>query len=432
MEWGIFGEKAFKFIATPCEKHKKIIILTGSVRSGKTVCMIPKWLEYITTVKGLKLIVGVSKDTVYDNVLTDLFDTIGPDNYIYTSTNGNLKIKIKNKSSGKEEWTVCKVIGAKDRGSEKYLRGKTLAGAYVDEGTLIPESFFKQLLNRCSVKGSKIFITTNPDSPVHYLYNDYICNPKRKDIVEVHEFNLTDNPNLSDEYIKFISNAYSGIEYERFVLGKWKITEGLVVKDFNGDNIQDINYLPDETLHITCDFNVDPMCWVLAHKTDDKVYYFDEIVLENTTTRHAVDEFCSRYPSHKGSIIINGDASGNNRSTNSEFTNYAIMKNRLSELGYRDVKIRIRDFNPPIKNRIAAWNNKVRKPDGRLGVFIDPKCKWLIYNMESLKWKEGTSQLDLPTSANIKSNRMLKFLGHPFDAASYLVDFYWPIRLNAR
>ncbi len=430
MEWGLFGEKALDFILTPLEEHKKIVILTGSVRSGKTAVMIPKWLEYITSVKGLKLIVGVSKDTVYDNVLNDLFETLGPDNYVYTSTNGFLKIKYRDKVSGKTLWTVCKIIGAKDCGSEKYLRGKTLAGAYVDEGTLIPEGFFKQLLNRCSVEGSRIFVTTNPDSPVHYLYNEYISNSKRCNIVEVHEFFLSDNPNLSREYIDFISNAYSGVEYERFVLGKWKVTEGLVVKNFSGENVRDINYIKDETLHISCDFNVDPMCWVLAHKTDDKVYFFDEIVLENTTTSEAVDEFYSRYPSHLGKIIINGDASGRNRSTNSQFTNYATMLNRLSELGYKGAKLQIRGFNPPVKSRIAAWNNKIRKPNGTVGVYISNKCRWLIYNLESLKWKEGSSQIDLPTTGKIKSNRVLKFLGHPFDAASYLVDFYWPIRLE--
>jgi len=430
MEWGLFGKKALDFILTPAEKHKKIVILTGSVRSGKTVAMIPKWLEYITSVKGLKLIVGVSKDTVYDNVLNDLFDTLGPENYVYTSSNGFLKVKYRDKVTGKERWTVCKVIGAKDRGSEKYLRGKTVAGAYVDEGTLVPQGFFKQLLNRCSVEGSRIFVTTNPDSPTHYLYNDYISNPKRENIVEVIEFFLSDNPNLSREYISFISNAYSGVEYERFVLGRWKVTEGLVVKNFSGDNVREVNYLHDETLHITCDFNVDPMCWVLAHKTGERVYFFDEIVLENSTTCEAVDEFYSRYPNHRGGIVINGDASGKNRSSNSEFTNYATMLNRLSELGYRGAKLRIRSFNPPVKSRIAAWNNKVRKPDGTVGVFISPKGRWLIYNLESLKWKEGTSQLDLPTVSRIKNNRVLKFLGHPFDAASYLVDFYWPIRLE--
>lgn len=103
-------------------------------------------------------------------------------------------------------------------------------------------------------------------------------------------------------------------------------------------------------LHISCDFNVDPMAWVLAHKTDDKVFYFDEIVMENTTTARACDEFYRRYPNHKGRVIVNGDASGDNRSCTSEYTNYVIIKKRLLHYGY-DVDIKIKAFNPPIKNR---------------------------------------------------------------------------------
>ena len=30
-------------------------------------------------------------------------------------------------------------------------------------------------------------------------------------------------------------------------------------------------------------------------------------------------------------------------------------------------------------------------------------------------------------ASEIKQSKELKFLSHPFDAASYLVDFYWPI-----
>ena len=55
-----------------------------------------------------------------------------------------------------------------------------------------------------------------------------------------------------------------------------------VVKDFTDENLREIQYCPEMDLHISCDFNVDPMAWVLAHKTDDKVFYFDEIVMENT------------------------------------------------------------------------------------------------------------------------------------------------------
>ena len=83
------------------------------------------------------------------------------------------------------------------------------------------------------------------------------------------------------------------------------------------------------------------------------VFYFDELVLENTTTAKTCDEFYSRYPNHKGKIIINGDASGDNRSCTSEYTNYVIIKRKLTSFGY-DAEIKIKGFNPPIKNRVAA------------------------------------------------------------------------------
>ena len=200
-----------------------------------------------------------------------------------------------------------------------------------------------------------------------------------------------------------------------------------VVKNFSSDNICAIRYLDDVPLHISCDFNVDPMCWVLAYKSDDKVFFFDEIAIENTTTVECVDEIVKRYPNHKAKIIINGDASGDNSTTTSEYTNYVLIKNRLAQHGYRNVDFRLRPFNPPIKNRVAAWNNKIKTMDGKSEILIDPKCQKLIYNCENLRYKEGTNKIDIPTYHQIKTEKELKFLSHPFDAASYLVDFYFPV-----
>ena len=213
------------------------------------------------------------------------------------------------------------------------------------------------------------------------------------------------------------------------VLGQFEDTKNLnVVCDFDSENIRNINYREDLNLHITCDFNVDPMCWILAHKDSKNVYYFDEIVLENTTTVKCCDYFWSKYKGHKGKIIINGDASGDNRSTQSEYTNYVLMRNRLSSLGFRDIEVKIRNFNPPIKNRVTAFNCMVKSFSGERHIFIDPKCEKLIYNLENLKYREGSSNIDLPSYSRIFQNPETKFLGHPFDAASYLVEYYFPIK----
>lgn len=91
MEFKDWGKKALDFIDTPIEEAAFINILEGSVRSGKTVAMIPKWIQYITAgPPGLLLMTGVSKDTIYDNVLDDLFDTIGEENYHYNRNTGDI------------------------------------------------------------------------------------------------------------------------------------------------------------------------------------------------------------------------------------------------------------------------------------------------------------------------------------------------------
>ena len=70
----------------------------------------------------------------------------------------------------------------------------------------------------------------------------------------------------------------------------------------------------------------------------------------------------------------------------------------------------------------------LKNSKGESHLFIDTKCKWLLYNIYNLSYKEGTSIIDVPSIAQIKRDRASKFLEHPFDAASYLVEYYWRIK----
>ena len=76
-----------------------------------------------------------------------------------------------------------------------------------------------------------------------------------------------------------------------------------------------------------------------------------------------------------------------------------------------------------------AFNSKVKSANGDICLFVDKKCEKLLYNIYNLRYIEGSSKIYLPTYQQIKQSKELKFLSHPFDAASYLVDFYWPIGL---
>ena len=219
-----FGPRAERFAMRPPEQDWPINILEGAVRSGKTWCLHPKALYCCAyKVGGRKLFTGVSKQSVYNNVLTDLFDLVGPRNYSYNRNTGQLKL------CG-ADWLV---IGAKDEGSERYIRGLTVGVALCDEVSLMPQSFFQMLLSRMSPEGARLYGTTNPDSPYHWLKAEYLDNPelRAKKILWSDHFTMADNPNLVPEYVEAQKRLYTGFFYKRFIEGLWVIAEGAIYKD---------------------------------------------------------------------------------------------------------------------------------------------------------------------------------------------------------
>lgn len=221
-----FGEKAYRFCMRDPVEDMPITILEGSIRSGKTFSLHPKILFGLCQYKvdGLRLICGTSKQTIKDNLLRDLFDIVGEGNYSYNQSSGDL--------------TLCGVpwlvIGAKDEGSEKYLRGKTVGIAIVEEGVVIPQSFFMQLLGRLSPAGSRLYVTTNPDSPYHYMYADVITNPAMSQDMEVIHFDLDDNPSLDAAARARYDHMFSGVFHERMILGRWVVAQGAIYRDALG------------------------------------------------------------------------------------------------------------------------------------------------------------------------------------------------------
>lgn len=233
-----FGERAGRFAYRWPGHDAWINILVGSVRSAKTWATIPKinaLCHY--EVDGLRLIAGKSKQSIYDNVLNDLFDFVEPGSYAYNRQSGELWLY-------DTKWIV---IGAKDAGSEQYLRGKTVGIAVYDELTLSPRSFFMQLLARMSPKGARFYGTTNCDSPHHWLKTEVIENANYsrglgKDIW-VQTWTMDDNPNLDPGYIERTKRSYTGVFFQRFILGRWVLAEGAIYRDC----LTDANYYDDSS-----------------------------------------------------------------------------------------------------------------------------------------------------------------------------------------
>lgn len=418
------------------DKPLDISIYQGGVGSGKTFCGSLQGTILARKYPGSRGLVGAKEyELVRKTTMVKYFehlDIMGYKSGKHYKFNKNEKII---RFSNGSEILFC---GLDD--PEKF-KSLDLHWAEVEEISQISFSSYQQLLSRLrnTYRGKvwnnfryRLFGHTNPEANKGWIYTTFIeqaeddPNIARRLVIAP----TTNNIYLPEHFVKSLKASFDDEYFRINVLGEFgDYTSGLVVKGFSDENIRHFVYNPNIPLHLSCDFNVDPMSWVICHKDEHNIYYIDEIVKENTTTQQSIEEFIQRYPNHKSEIIINGDASGDNRSCNSEYTNYAIIRKALREHGYTNVKFHLRPYNPPILNRIAAFNAKVRNSSGDVSLFIDVrKCKWLYYNILNLKFKVGSSIIDTPTFYQIKKDNSLKFLTHIYDAASYIVEYYWAIK----
>ena len=142
-------------------KDRRINLLTGSVRSGKTYVSLLKWAIFVGLMPESAefLMTGKTLTSLKRNCLGLLQDLVGSDNFKFSVSQKSGKL------FGRTIW----LEGANDDRAESKIRGMTLGGAYVDELTQVPEDFYKMLLSRLSVKNAKLYATTNPDTPNHWV-----------------------------------------------------------------------------------------------------------------------------------------------------------------------------------------------------------------------------------------------------------------------
>jgi PBSX family phage terminase large subunit len=97
----------------------------------------------------------------------------------------------------------------------------------------MPQSFFQMLLSRMSPDGARLYGTTNPDSPYHWLKAEYLDNSELRanKILWSDHFTMADNPNLLPEFVEAQKRLYTGFFYKRFVEGLWVMAEGAIYKD---------------------------------------------------------------------------------------------------------------------------------------------------------------------------------------------------------
>ena len=269
-----FSEKQRQILRFPYTDYDALIA-DGAVRSGKTSVMSLSFFLWAmgNFTKQAFAFCGKSVGAVERNIVTPLLGvTYLKQNFsIQYNRAGHTIIARRGKRENR-----FYLFGGKDESSAALIQGVTLAGVLLDEVALMPRSFVEQALARCSVSGSKLWFNCNPEGPEHWFFKEWIEKADRHNALHLH-FVMEDNPSLDEATRERYRTMYSGIFYERFVLGRWVMSEGLIYDMFDSD-ANTYERAPasmhfDGTRTIACDYGTtNPTVFLDIYDFDGTIY----------------------------------------------------------------------------------------------------------------------------------------------------------------
>jgi len=227
-----------------------------------------------------------------------------------------------------------------------------------------------------------------------------------------------------------IAEAMSQLDEKTFreqFHASWETASGLVYYAFNEKtHVRELTANPSLPLLISCDFNVNPMSWVICQAginangtLDGAIHVIDEIRLTDSNTPEALDVLWSLWGNWKAGYHFFGDAAGAHHNTTSDLSDYVIMEQdeRYKDPSTNMVNISVPSANPRVLSRIASVNAVLRNALGEVRLFIDPNCVALINDLKSVAYLDGMRNIDKRDAS----------LTHMSDALGYLVHTIAPI-----
>ncbi|HEU0123430.1 MAG TPA: phage terminase large subunit [Bryobacteraceae bacterium] len=318
-----------------------------------------------------------------------------------------------------ENFIVFTEVGSKVlfRSLDDYerLRGTNLAWFGIDELTYCQEEAWLRLEARLRDPRAKMLCGYAVWTPkgFDWVYRRFISDPVEGYGVILAKPN--ENRHLLDQIPDFyerLKRSYDERFYQQEVLGEYlNVAAGRAYSAFDRtENVKPQSLDPNREVLWALDFNVDPMCSIVAQVDGEQIRVVDEIVLRRVTTEEACMEFVRRY-SDARRVIVYGDASGARMQTTGS-SDYAMMRRFFRQHGITNVEYRVPTVNPAVRDRLDIMNGTLRSADGERRLVIDPRCKELILDLEQVVLLEGTMIID-----KTKDPRRT----HLSDALGYLV-----------
>lgn len=230
----MISEKQKKILAFPYSDYD-VLICDGAVRSGKTSIMMWAFVKWaMDNFNGQRFgICGKTVDSASKNIVVPFTSmSLAKERYVLRWRRSDKILEVRRGAVT----NLFEVFGGKDESSFTLIQGRTLAGVLLDEVVLMPRSFVEQAMTRCSVDGAKMWFSCNPGSPTHWFYVEWIQKHKERNALYLH-FKMTDNPGLSAKTLARYEAMFTGVFYQRYILGLWVLAEGIIYSVFGESSI---------------------------------------------------------------------------------------------------------------------------------------------------------------------------------------------------
>jgi phage terminase large subunit len=259
------------------QSTKRICVLQGGTRSGKTYSILLALIEFAYKNRGKNLYITIARKTfpaLRGTAMRDFFEILKKEN-IYDE-------RLHNKSSALYH-LYGNVIEFISVDQPQRVRGRKRDVLFLNECNEFGFEEYTQLALRTTYK---IIIDFNPSDEYHWLYSQIIDSDR--DDVDFHISTYKDNPFLDNETIKEIERLQEVDEnlWRVFGQGERGVATETIFPSFNI-----IDTIPDNAKEIALGldfgFSADPTSLVKVYKHDLDLY-IDELLYEKGLTNQDI------------------------------------------------------------------------------------------------------------------------------------------------
>lgn len=380
------------------DTHRFRVVVAGR-RVGKSSLAIREMCKYAKepnkTVWAIYPTYRMARTIIFKRLKERLLDL----RWVTKINETNLEFTLKNNS----------VISLKGADNPDSLRGSSLSAAIFDEFAFMDEKSWMVIRPALAdQQGPALFLTT-PIGKSNWAFDLYNMQEKYPDQWRSFTFTTREGGLVSEEEIEAARNDMSEQQFKQEFEASFVTASNLVAWAFSREhNLRTLKEPDLRQLHIGIDFNVSPCTGAVYVQQGEEMYQIDEISMLNSNTQELADEILRRYP--KSKITVYPDPSGRQRKTSAGgATDFTI----LETAGFT-VKAPFK--HDPVRDRINSYNARLCSATGIRRLFIDPKCKYTIESLEKFCFKPGTQ---VPDKGEFD---------HMFDAASYCIQYMFPLR----